>query len=72
MDRMGVRRSELCELLTDYCMGDLLNLYDTLKDELIYEGIDIQQMGSPMFLELIMDYVHFDAPNKSVEEVMSE
>jgi hypothetical protein len=69
---MGVRRSELCELLTDYCMGDLLNLYETLKDELIYEGIDIQQMGSPAFLEIIMDHIHFDAQNKSVEEVMSE
>jgi hypothetical protein len=69
---MGIRRGELCELLLDYCMSDLLDLYDGLKEALLYEGIDIGRGGSTKFIDLIMNHVHFEAVSKSVDEVMSE
>ena len=69
---MGIRRGELCELLLDFCMNDLLDLYDSLKDALLYDGIDIGRAGSTKFIEMIMNHVHFEAISKSVDEVMSE
>lgn len=53
-------------------MNDLLDLYDSLKDALLYDGIDIGRAGSTKFIEMIMNHVHFEAISKSVDEVMSE
>lgn len=53
-------------------MNDLLDLYDSLKDALVYEGIDIERAGSTTFIDLIMNHVHFEAISKSADEVMSE
>lgn len=71
-DTMGIRRGELCELLLDYSMNELLDLYDSLKEDLLYEGIDIGRAGSTKFVDMIMNHVHFEAISKSVDEVMSE
>lgn len=69
---MGMRRGELCELLLDYCMQDLLHMYEELREDLFYEGIDIGFLGSCKFIELVMDHVQFDIANRWGEEGMSE
>lgn len=69
---MGIRRGDLSELLLDFCMNDLLDLYESLKETLLYDGFDIARGGSTEFIQMIMSHVYFESISKSTEEVMSE